>query len=163
MFWLRLIILAAFLAQQTVCCCGKGCGTSGAVASEHADEQGESQHVHPVIATCGHKHCCQHQSREIVHRLSKPPVIAEVTVADGLHQAPDNHSSHDHHLCVATHLFFIETAPTTASEVLDIADQVFQVAFGMVLVQSLPNSLVAANVNDRCTVVDRTAMQVYVL
>jgi hypothetical protein len=163
MFWLRLIILAAFLAQQTVCCCGKGCGTSGAVASEHADEQVESQHVHPVIATCGHKHCCQHQPREVVRRFAEPPVIAEVTIADGVHQAPDSHSSHDHHLCVATHLFFIETAPTTASEVLDIADQVFQVAFGMVLVQSLSNSLVAANFNDRWILVDRSAMQVYVL
>ncbi|MDB5346055.1 MAG: hypothetical protein JWP89_4432 [Schlesneria sp.] len=104
------LMLAVFAAQHFMCCC---CELGG-----HACDQDHSA-SQPVcaIATvsdesssdCGDEHCC-HEHRE---------------PCDGGHaydEESPSHGSHGHHLCVASHVFFVPTPRAALPPSMDCHD-----------------------------------------
>lgn len=95
---ISLVMLFAFVAQHLVCCCT---GTE-AHSCNHDHSAAE-----PVCATTHsqneHKsHSCKHHSHACGHEHSKP-----LDTEDSKDENSPCDDSHQHHVCVGTHIFFV--------------------------------------------------------
>jgi hypothetical protein len=165
MFCLRLLLLTAFLAQQLACCCGKGCGAPS-VAGVECDHQHETQ---PASCThssrgCAHGQHDEHESHSVPQNVDEHAIEDDVET-NGWGEAPENGGSHQHHLCVATHLFFIGSAPTTELASAAIDGLVLPAPCESIAVQGLSVALhaIVASSKDHGPLTDRAAIQVYLL
>jgi hypothetical protein len=166
MIWVRLLLLTSFLAQQTMCCCGAGCGAQNDLSEaacefevHQADQLAQKLEERTVISPCKH---CHHASnlKEAQNNTSDYLVTAD----DAWHEAADSPHQHDHHLCVATHLFYIAATPVSAPKGIDFDGPYVTVLAGSEAIGRLTAWWTASNrARPHLSIPDRSALQVYTI